>query len=121
MVRGIFISSAIGIVGLLLLLALTFDHNFSRSYHHAFTQTTDLSKENIEGLFLHDDFISEQIIKKYGRKTERSRDVTGYDYFELREGIEIATNKFGEITRFIITDSNLKTIKGIKIGDKRKK
>ena len=50
---------------------------------------------------------------------EQSRNVTGYDYFELKKGIEIAVNEKGEITRFIITDSNLETVKGIKIGDNK--
>ncbi|MEI2471466.1 hypothetical protein V8V75_18155 [Peribacillus frigoritolerans] len=41
------------------------------------------------------------------------RNVTNYDYFELKKGIEIAVNETGNITRFI------ETIKGIKIGDKK--
>ncbi|MGE7768616.1 hypothetical protein [Peribacillus sp. NPDC096540] len=115
--RNIIIFITIGI--LLLLTVFSFNHTFSRSYHHTFTKTTDLSKENIEGLFLNDDFYSEEITKKYGKKTEQSRDVTGYDYYELRKGIEVATNKSGKITRFNITDRNLETVKVIKIGDKK--
>ncbi|WP_338749110.1 hypothetical protein [Bacillus sp. FJAT-52991] len=115
--RNIIIFITIGII--LLLTAFSFNHTFPRSYHHTFTKTTDLSKENIEGLFLNDDFYSEEITKKYGQKTEQSRDVTGYDYYELRKGIEVATNKSGKITRFIITDKNLETVKGIKIGNKK--
>ncbi|OKL36942.1 hypothetical protein BLL40_08160 [Domibacillus mangrovi] len=92
---------------------------FPRSYHHTFTKTTDLGKENIEGLFLNDDFYSEEISQKDGMKTEQSRDVTDYNYFELKKGIEIAVNKTGKITRFIINDRNLETAKGIKIGDKK--
>ena len=108
------------IIGVFLLLsAFSFNHTFPRSYHHTFTKTTDLSKENIEGLFLNDDFNSEEITKKYGKKTEQSRNVTGYDYFELKKGIEIAVNEKGKITRFIITDNNLETVKGIKIGDNK--
>ena len=113
----IIIFTTIGIV--LLLSAFSFNHTFSRSYHHTFTKTTDLSKENIEGLLLNDDFNSEEITEMYGKKTEQSRNVTGYDYFELKKGIEIAVNKKGKITRFIITDSNLETVKGIKIGDNK--
>jgi len=103
----------------LLLSAFSFNHTFPRSYHHTFTKTTDLSKENIEGLLLKDDFNSEEITKNYGKKTEQSRNVTGYDYFGLKKGIEIAVNEQGTITRFII-DSNLETVKGIKIGDNKK-
>ncbi|ATP40767.1 hypothetical protein CSE16_12300 [Solibacillus sp. R5-41] len=106
-------------VVVLLLSVFLFNHTFSRSYHHIFTKTSDLSKENIEGLFLNDDFYSEDITKRYGEKTERSRNVTNYDYFELKKGIEIAVNETGNITRFIITNSSLETIKGIKIGDKK--
>ncbi|KMY52231.1 hypothetical protein AC625_04920 [Peribacillus loiseleuriae] len=108
-----------GIVLFLTLTAFSINHTFPRSFHHTFTKTTDLSKENIEGLYLNDNFYSDEITKKYGKKTEQSRDVTGYDYYELRKGIEVATNKSGKITRFIITDRNLETVKGIKIGDNK--
>jgi hypothetical protein len=115
--QNIIIFTTIGIV--LLLSAFSFNHTFPRTYHHSFTKTTDLSKENIEGQLLNDDFYSEKITKKYGKETEQSRNVTGYDYFELKKGIEIAVNGTGKITRFIITDSNLETVKGIRIGDKK--
>jgi hypothetical protein len=115
--RNIIVFITMGIV--LLLFTILLDHNFSRSYHHTFTKTTDLSKENIEGLYLNDNFNSEKITKKYGKISEQSRDVEHYNYYKLRKGIEIATNKSGKITRFIITDSNLKTVRGIKIGDKK--
>ncbi|WP_083566413.1 DUF1131 family protein [Domibacillus mangrovi] len=113
----IIFTTTIGII--LLLSAFSFNHIFPRSYHHTFTKTTDLGKENIEGLFLNDDFYSEEISQKDGMKTEQSRDVTDYNYFELKKGIEIAVNKTGKITRFIINDRNLETAKGIKIGDKK--
>lgn len=73
----------------------------------------------MKGYFFNDDFYSEEITKKYGKKTEQSRKVTSYDYFELKKGIEIAVNKTDNITRFIITESSLETVKGIKIGDKK--
>ena len=73
----------------------------------------------LEGLFLNEDFNSGKITKIHGKKTEQSRNVTGYDYFELKEGIEVAVNKTGKITRFIITDSSLETVKGLKIGDNK--
>ena len=117
MKRNIIIFSIIGVV--FLLSAFSFNHAFPRLYHHTFTKTTDLSKENIEGLFLNNDFNSEEITKKYGKKTEQSRNVTGYDYFELKKGIEIAVNEKGKITRFIITDSNLETVKEIRVGNKK--
>ncbi len=75
--------------------AFSINHNSPRSYHHTFTKITDLSKENNERLFLNDNFYSAEITKKYGKKIEQNRDVTGYDYYELRKGIEVSTNKSG--------------------------
>ena len=114
----IIIVTLIGII--LLLSAFSLHHTFPRSYHHTFTKTTDLGKENIEGLFVNADFYSEELSQKYGKKNEQSRNVTDFDYFELKNGIEVAVNKKGEITRFIVTDSNLETAYGIKIGDEKK-
>ena len=68
---------------------------------------------------LNDDFNSEEISQNYGKKTEQSRNVTDYEYFELKNGIEVAVNKQGKITRFIITDNIFETVKGIKIGDNK--
>lgn len=88
--RNIIVSITMGIV--LLLFTILLDHNFPRSYHHTFTKTTDLSKENIEGLYLNDNFNSEKITKKYGKISEQSRDVEHYNYYKLRKGIEIFKN-----------------------------
>ncbi|MEH7112846.1 hypothetical protein V7124_10755 [Neobacillus niacini] len=105
---------------MLIVFAFSLNHTFPRSFHHTFTETTDLSNENIEGLFLNNEFYSEEMSQKYGKKTEKSRDVTDYDYFELKKGIEVAVNKTGQITRFIVTDGDLGTAKGIKIGNEKK-
>jgi len=108
-------------VGILLLLtAFTLDQTFPRSYHHLITNRTNLGSENVDGLSVNDDFSSEKISEKYGEKTEQSRDVENYDYFQLSNGIEVAVNNNGKITRFIVTDSHLTTSKGIKIGDDKK-
>ena len=96
---------------ILLLSAFTLDHTFPRSYHHVITSSTNLGKENVDGLSLNDDFYSEKVLEKYGKKTEQSRDVENYDYFELTNGMEVAVNKEGEISRFIVTNSNLETAK----------
>ena len=110
----------VAFIGIILLLSVfTLDHTFPRSYHHLITSSTNLGKENVDGLSLNDDFYSEKISEKYGKMAEQSRDVENYDYFELTNGIEVAVNKEGKITRFIVTDSNLETAKGIKIGDKK--
>ncbi|MFD2442500.1 hypothetical protein ACFSO7_00575 [Bacillus sp. CGMCC 1.16607] len=119
MKRNIFIFTiTIGMI--LLLSAFSFNDSFPRSYHHKFTKTTDLSKENIEGLFLNDKFNNEEILQKYGKRVEQSRNVTDYDYFDLKPGIEIAVNKTGEITRFIVSNGNVETAEGLKIGDEKK-
>ena len=47
---------------------------------------------------LNDDFYSEKALEKYGKKTEQSRDVENYDYFELTNGMEVAVNKERKIS-----------------------
>lgn len=118
MKRIIIFVASIGII--LLLSAFTLDQTFPRSYHHLITNSTNLGNENVDGLSVNDDFYSKKLSEKYGEKTEQSRDVENYDYFKLSNGIEVAVNNKGKITRFIVTDSNLKTAKGIKIGDEKK-
>lgn len=110
----------VSIVIILLLFAFTLDQTFPRSYHYLITNTINLGNESVDGLSLNDDFYSKEISEKYGKKTEQSRDVENYDYFKITNEIEVAVNKKGKITRFIITDSSLETAKGIKIGDTKK-
>ena len=110
------------IISILLIGVFSFRQNFGRSYHHFFTKSTDLSKENIEYIYLGDEINSKKIVSKYGEISKSSQDNSLYNYYFLREGIEIATNKDDtKIIRFIINDKNLKTEKGIKIGDKKGK
>lgn len=110
----------VSIVIILLLSAFTIEETFPRSFHFLISSNTDLGKENVDGLTLQNEVHSENIFKKYGKITEQSRDVEGYDYFKLTDGIEIAVNKNGNITRFIVTDRNLETARGIRIGDSKK-
>ncbi|AFS79701.1 hypothetical protein Curi_c27080 [Gottschalkia acidurici 9a] len=91
--------------------------NLGRGTHHILAESTDLSEENIEDLRLHDNIRSSKIISKYGDKMKESRDVVDYNYFNLRKGIEVAVNSEDEILRVIATDDELKTSKGIKIGN----
>ncbi len=106
---------------LLVIMGLSFNSkilpNLSRSFHHTFTKSIDLSDENIEGLRLYDSIDDEEIVLRYGKQTKQSRNVTGYNYFELRKGIEVAANTKGEILRFIVTDEKIETTKGISLGD----
>lgn len=112
----------ITILSILLMGALSLNQRFGRSYHHFFTKSTDLSKENVENIHLDDEIDSEKVVSKYGKVSEFSEDNDLYNYYSLREGIEIATNKDdNKIIRFNINDKNLKTEKGIKVGDKKDK
>lgn len=106
----IFISGAM----FLLLFLFFFSPHFSRSYHHMLTKNTNLSQEQVDGLRLGDNLNYKNL--------EKSSDVKGYDYYELRKGIEVATNKSeANIVRFIVTDSQQETVRGIKIGDEKEK
>ncbi|WP_369900136.1 hypothetical protein [Bacillus manliponensis] len=106
----IFIGGAI----FLLLFIFLFSPNFSRSYHHFWVKETNLSEEKVNGL---------KLGEKVNRKNlERNRDVEEYDYYELRKGIEVATDKSAAtIVRFIVTNDEQETVRGIKIGDSREK
>jgi len=87
-----------------------------RFFHHTFAKSTNLSDEKVEGLKLYDNIYSDKIVSVYGKQTEQSRNVTNYNYFQLRNGVEVAANSKGDILRFIITDKDLDTAKGIKFG-----
>lgn len=95
----------------------------SRSYHHSSTESTDLSNENIEGLYLNDKINSEKIVSKYGEISTLSQDNDQYNYYYLTEGVEIATEKNDyKIIRFCVNnDKNLETEKGVSIGDNKEK
>ncbi|MGL5260649.1 MAG: hypothetical protein ACRC7V_11120 [Lachnospiraceae bacterium] len=110
------------VVSALLIFCFSIDHNFGRSYHHFITKSTDLTKENIENIYLNEEINTEKIISKYGKVSNFNQDNNLYNYYLLKEGIEIATNKEdNKIIRFIINDKKIKTEKGIKIGDKKDK
>ncbi|WP_066305731.1 hypothetical protein [Bacillus sp. FJAT-29814] len=106
---------ASGIV--LMVFIIFFENTFPRGFHQLITSSTDLSHENIEGIYVGDNIKSNKVTKKYEIPTEKSRDVEKYNYYLLRDGVEIATDQAGRISRFIITDQGLPTAKGIHIGD----
>jgi hypothetical protein len=116
--KRIIIVAMIGII--LLLSVFTLDQTFPRSYHHLITSNTNLGNEKVDGLSVNDDFYSNKLSEKYGEKTKQSRDVKNYDYFKLSNGIEVAVNNKGKITRIIVTNRNFKTAKGIKMDDEKK-
>jgi hypothetical protein len=73
-------------------------------------------------LCIDDEINSGKIVSKYGEISTLSQDNSLYNYYFLREGIEIATDKNGyKIIRFIINDNNVKSEKGISIGDSKEK
>lgn len=112
----------ITIASILLIFCFSIDHNFGRSYHHFLTKSTDLSKENVENIYLNEEIDNEKIVSKYGKISNLSQDNVLYNYYFLKENIEIGTNKDdNKIIRFVVNDKNVKTEKGIKIGDKEDK
>lgn len=109
-------------VMILLIIIFSVDQNFGRSYQHFFTKSTDLSKENVDNVYLNENINNEKIVSKYGKVSNVSQDNELYNYYFLKEGIEIATNKDdNKIIRFVINDKNISSEKGIKIGDKKDK
>lgn len=101
-----------------------------RSYYFKNTKTTTLTAENIDGLKLHNSIYEPKFIEKYGKQTESSQDNEFYDYYHLRDDLEIATIKEGEnkgnIVRIMILYEDYKvkkseshTSKGITIGSKK--
>lgn len=83
-----------------------------------FTQTTTLSQENIDGLQVYEGIDSKEFAQKYGTSLKKI-DNALFDYYELSDGLKIATNKQRQIIRVVInseTNSNIKTSKGIGVG-----
>ncbi|ERI10035.1 hypothetical protein HMPREF0083_01876 [Aneurinibacillus aneurinilyticus ATCC 12856] len=91
-----------------------------RPIYSLITNSIDLSKENISGLKLHQDINSPSFIKEYG-KIQSLNDNNSYDYFNLKNGLVIATDKNSHmIIRIIVNDNHdkkLVTQNGIKLGD----
>ena len=91
---------------------------FKRSNSFRFTKTTDLSRENINGVQLYDDIYSNDFIKKYGTNFKRL-DNDLFDYYKLNNDLVIATNKNRQIIRITTVynqaNTTLKTSKGINL------
>lgn len=84
------------------------------------TKSINLSKENIEGIYLGDSIDDYKIKNKYENSLTPDNDNSKYNYYNLTDGIEIATNKDdSKIIRFIIADENIKTFRGIHVGDNK--
>ncbi len=97
-------------------LALFIEESKSLRFH--FTKSINLSEENIEKMYLGDSTNQYKIKNKYGKSFSPSKDNVEYNYYNLTDGLEIATNKNdNKIIRFIIDNENIKTSRGIHIGD----
>lgn len=110
------------VIGLLFVFIAFFNLSFSRSYKHALCKSTDLSKENINGIYLGDSINNENVKSKYGNINKLSQDNEKYNYYYLNEQIEIATEKDdNKIKRFVVNDKNIETHKNIKINNHKDK
>lgn len=102
---------------------MSFFHlSFSRTYHHFFSESTDLSKENVSGIYLGESINNDNVKSKYGYINKLSQDNVKYNYYYLNEKMEVATEKYDDkIIRFVVNDKNISSDKDIKIGDDKVK
>jgi len=89
--------------------------SLTRSFQYHITSSTNLKKENINGLQLFDNINDKKFLNKYGEQTTKSQDNNLYNYYEIQDGVEIATDDKGDILRFVI-ETGIPTAKGIEIG-----
>lgn len=117
--------SSIIIASILALFVFIFLFLFLREnkeFKFYITKSINLSEENIEGIYLDDSIGDSKIKNKYGTSLTPGNDNTEYNYYNLTDGIEIATNKDdSKIIRFTIDDENIKTSRGIHVGDNKDK
>lgn len=115
--------SSIIIASILVLFVFIFLALFLREdkeFKFYITKSINLSKENIEGIYLGDSIDDYKIKNKYENSLTPDNDNSKYNYYNLTDGIEIATNKDdSKIIRFIIDDENIKTFRGIHVGDNK--
>lgn len=115
--------SSIIIASILVLFVFIFLALFLREdkeFKFYITKSINLSEENIEGIYLGDSIDDYKIKNKYEKSLTPDNDNSKYNYYNLTDGIEIATNKDdSKIIRFIIADENIKTSRGIHVGDNK--
>ena len=108
------------VLGLLFMFVAFFHLNFLRPYHHFLCQSTDLSKENINGIYLGDSINDDNVKSKYGHINKLSQNNVKYNYYYLNKKVEVATEKYDDkIIRFVVNDKKIHTNKSIKIGDSK--
>jgi hypothetical protein len=99
--------------------AFYFWYSLHRSYAFRHTPTTDLSTENINGIYLNESIDDPKFVNQYERGLKKI-DNALYDYYELKDGIVIATDKERKIIRIVLhsnLDKLLATSKGIRPGN----
>lgn len=115
--------SSIIIASILVLFVFIFLALFlieDKEFKFYITKSINLSEENIEGIYLGDSIDDYKIKNKYEKSLTPDNDNSKYNYYNLTDGIEIATNKDdSKIIRFIIADENIKTFRGIHVGDNK--
>lgn len=108
------------ILALLVFIFLALFLREDKEFKFYITKSINLSKENIEGIYLGDSIDDYKIKNKYENSLTPDNDNSKYNYYNLTDGIEIATNKDdSKIIRFIIADENIKTFRGIHVGDNK--
>lgn len=95
--------------------------NFApRYYYTLITANSNLNNENINGLKLYQSMKDNWFISKYGKEYKDINNAL-YNYYQLKDGVVIATNKGDDkIIRIILnsqSDNSLRTNKGTGIGD----
>lgn len=108
------------ILALLVFIFLALFLREDKEFKFCITKSINLSEENIVGIYLGDSIDDYKIKNKYGKSLTPGNDNSKYNYYNLTDGIEIATNKDdSKIIRFIIADENIKTSRGIHVGDNK--
>lgn len=107
------------IISLLLIVFMIFSsfiHIYKPS-RYFFTKTTNLSEERIADIQLYQSINGEEFTKKYGTNLKKINNAL-LDYFNLQNGLEIATNKENQVIRIINSNNSAlyKTSKGIYPG-----
>lgn len=110
------------ILGFLFICIVFLRLSFPKPYYHYFCKSTDLTQENVDGIYLGESINSDKVRNKYGNINKLSRDNIKYNYYYLDEGNEVVTEKYdNKIIRFIVNDKNIVSEKNIKIGDSKEK
>lgn len=116
---------------IIILLIAVLAFNYFPTYSEKLTKSTNLLKESIGGVKIHESINEFDFIKRYGKPLSKD-DNDLYDYYYWTGGLKTASIRSGKnkgsIMRLIITspdnkpfDNPLHTIKGIKLGDTKEK